>query len=143
LRTKSHYNWSERLIPREYFTEDVAIMIEDMEILNTATEYGIDCDIFIHPGQYLTHLPVSFVFQKDFALREIIDYQLLKFQQSGLLKHLAKKYFQKINKDCQPPVTELSFGATFISFAILAAGIIIAIFILALEKAGLVYSKKA
>jgi hypothetical protein len=110
-------------------------MIDDMEILNTATKYGIECDMFIHPGQYLTHLPVSFVFQKDFALREIIDYQLLKFQQSGLLKHLAKKYFKKINKDCQLPVRELSFGATFLSFAILAAGILIATFFLIIEKA--------
>jgi hypothetical protein len=143
LRTKSHHSWSQQIIPRENFTEDVAIMIEDIDILNTATKYGIECDIFIHPGQYLTHLPVSFVFQKDFALREIIDYQLLKLQQSGIVKFLAQKYFKKINKDCQLPVRELSFGATFISFAILAAGIIIAILILTLEKAGLIYSKNA
>jgi hypothetical protein len=135
LRTKSHYTWSEQIIPRENFTEDVAIMIEDMDIFKTATEYGIECNIFIHPGQYLTHSPLAFVFQKDFALKEIIDYQLLKFQQSGLLKHLAKKYFKKINKDCQLPVRELSFGATFLSFAILAAGIIIATFFLIIEKA--------
>ena len=135
MRTKSHHSWSQQIIPRENFTEDVAIMIDDMEILNTATKYGIECDMFIHPGQYLTHLPVSFVFQKDFALREIIDYQLLKLQQSGIFKFLAQKYFKKINKDCQPPVRELSFGATFISFAILAAGIILATFFLIIEKA--------
>ncbi len=135
MRTKSHYTWSEPIIPRENFTEDVAIMIEDMDIFNTATEYGIECDIFIHPGQYLTHTPIAFVFQRDFALKEIIDYQLLKFQQSGLLKRLAKTYFKKIHKDCHPPVRELSFGATFISFAILAAGIIIATFFLTIEKA--------
>jgi len=135
LRTKSHYTWSEQIIPRENFTEDVAIMIEDMDIFKTATEYGIECNIFIHPGQYLTHSPLAFVFQKDFALKEIIDYQLLKFQQSGLLKHLAKKYFKKINKDCQLPVRELSFGATFLSFAILAAGIILVTFFLIIEKA--------
>jgi hypothetical protein len=110
-------------------------MIEDMDIFKTATEYGIECNIFIHPGQYLTHSPLAFVFQKDFALKEIIDYQLLKFQQSGLLKHLAKKYFKKINKDCQLPVRELSFGATFLSFAILAAGIILVTFFLIIEKA--------
>jgi hypothetical protein len=118
-------------------------MMGEIEIFNTATEYGIDCDIFIHPGRYLTQSPLAFAFQKDFALKEIIDYQLLKFKQSGLLKRLSQKYFQKIKTDCQPPFRELGFLATFVSFAILAAGIIIAIFILALEKAGLIYSKKA
>jgi hypothetical protein len=135
VTTKSHYTWSEQIIPRENFTEDVAIMIEDMDIFKTATEYGIECEIFIHPGQYLMHSPTAFLFQKDFPLKEIIDYQLLKFQQSGLLKRLAKKYFKKINKECHPPVRELSFGATFISFAILTAGIIIATFFLTIEKA--------
>jgi hypothetical protein len=118
-------------------------MMGEIEIFNTATEYAIECDIFIHPGQYLTQSPLAFAFQKDFALKEIIDYQLLKFKQSGLLKCLSQKYFKKVNTDCQPPFRELSFHTTFVSFAILAAGIIIAIFILALEKAGLIYSKKA
>jgi hypothetical protein len=143
LRTKADYSWDELTIPFKNFTQDVAVMLRDIEIFNLATTYGIECDIFIHPGHYLTQSPLAFVFQKDFALKEIIDHQLLKLMQSGVLKRLAKKHIKSISQDCQTPVRELSFRATFVSFAILAGGIITAIFILVIEKKRSKHCKKA
>jgi hypothetical protein len=124
------------------FTEDVAIMLGDIEIYNLATAYDIQCDIVIHPGSYLTQSSLSFAYQKDFALKEIIDYQLLKMKQSGLLNHLERKYFRKISQDCQPPIRELSFRATFLSFAILVLGIIMAILSLCVENILFMFSGK-
>jgi ABC-type amino acid transport substrate-binding protein len=89
-KTKADYSWDELTVPFKNFTQDVAIILRDIEIFNLVTTYGIECDIIIHPGFYLTQSPVAFVFQKDFALKEIIDYQLLKLMQSGILKRIAK-----------------------------------------------------
>ena len=95
---------------------------------------GIDCQIFVHPSKYPAFSTSSFVFQKDFALKEIIDYQLQKFWQSGLMSHLAKKYFKKINQECDVPMKELSFKATFMSFVLLVFGLVLAIICFVLEK---------
>jgi hypothetical protein len=84
LKTKADYSWNELTVPFTNFTEDVPVMLRDIEIFNLATTYWIECDIFIHPGHYLTQSPLVFVFQKNFAQKEIFDYQLLKLMQSGI-----------------------------------------------------------
>ncbi len=117
-------------------------MLGDTEIYHLAVKYNIQCDIVINPGRYLTHFPLAFAFQKDFALKEIIDYQLLKFKQTGLLKKLANQYFREIPRDCEPQIKELSFKATFIPFALLATGVLIAICSLAVEKIRLMFASR-
>ncbi len=134
LRLKPEFNWTELMIKEELFTQDVALMLGDTEIYLLAVEYNIQCDIVINPGRYLTHFANAFAFQKDFALKEIIDYQLLKFKQTGLLKKLANKYFRQIPRDCEPKIKELSFKATFVPFALLASGVLIAFCSLLVEK---------
>ena len=134
LRLKPDFNWTEPMIKEELFTKDIALMLGDTDIYRLAVEYNIQCDIVINPGRYLTHLANAFAFQKDFALKEIIDYQLLKFKQAGLLKKLANHYFRHIPRDCEPKIKELSFKATFIPFALLASGVLIALCSLLVEK---------
>lgn len=127
-------NWKDFYIPLENFTSDVALLLNDVEAYNLASAYGIDCEMFVHPRKYTARQTSSFLFQKDFPLKEFIDYQLLKFQQSGLLTHTAKKYFTKASLTCDAPLRELSFKATFFSFAILVAGLALAIACLIVEK---------
>ena len=121
-------------MPLKDFTNDVAMLLNDVEAFNFASAYGIDCEMVVHPKKYSARGTSSFLFQKDFALKEVIDYQLQKFKQSGLLSHLAKKYLKKVNQNCDAPLRELSFKATFFSFTVLAFGIIVAIICFAVEK---------
>ncbi len=134
MRLKPDFNWIEPIIKEELFTKDVALVLGDTEIYRLAVEYNIQCDIVLNPGRYLTHLALAFAFQKDFALKEIIDYQLLKFKQTGLLKKLANQYFRNIPRDCEPQIRELSFKATFIPFALLASGVLITLCSLLVEN---------
>jgi hypothetical protein len=122
------------MIKEELFTKDVALMLGDTEIYHLAVKYNIQCDIVINPRRYLTHFAIAFAFQKDFALKEIIDNQLLKFKQTGLLKKLANQYFLEIPHDCEPQIKELSFKATFMPFSLLASGVLIAFCSLLVEK---------
>ena len=126
LRQKSGWVWNEFVIPEHLFTEDVALMVTDIDVHNIITSYKFQCQIFIHSGNFMTQSTSSFAYQKDFALREVIDYHLLKFEQSGLLDRLMDKYFTKPLSDCQQPIRELGFQATFLCFAILVIGIVIA-----------------
>lgn len=142
LKEKPGWEWSTPTVPLTFFTEDVALMITDIEIQNIVQEYGLQCEIAIHSGKYMTALTSSFAFQKDFALAEVIDYHLLKFEQSGLLDQLLSKYFSKLQSDCQSPVRELGFQATFLCFAILAVGAIVAIAFSLAEKCRFHYCKR-
>jgi hypothetical protein len=76
----------------------------------------------------------TFVYQKNFPLTEIIDYHLQKFKESGLLQRLEKKYFKKLVQDCNPVVREMTFKATFLTFAILSVGIGASLLAFAVEK---------
>jgi hypothetical protein len=134
LRIKPDFNWHEPMIKEELFTADVALMMADTDTNQMAAHYNIHCDIFINPPKYLTDSAIAFAFQKDFALKEIIDHQLLKFKQTGLLKKLSMQYFKDFPRHCEPPVRELSFRATFITFAILATGVLTAFCSLVVEK---------
>ena len=135
LELKPHVNWTYSTVPLEYFTQDAALMVTDMDIHKIIEEYDLHCEIFINPGKYLTGTTSAFAYQKNFPFKEVIDYHLLKFQQSGLLEQLAKKYFKtQILDDCQPPVRELDFKATSLSFAILTAGVMIALIVSFVEK---------
>jgi len=127
-------NWKEINVPKRICTEDVALMLSDIEIHEFATDNDLECEIFINPGKYLTHSTSSFVFQKDFVLKEAIDYHLLKFEQTGLLKHLQRKYIKTITQNCQSQIRELSFRATFFIFVILASGVVIAMITFTIEK---------
>jgi hypothetical protein len=134
LRLKSDKSWKGSQIPAEIFTEDTALMLSDIEIEQFANENDLHCKIFINPKKYVTHSASSFVFQKDFALKEVIDHHLLKLEQAGLLKHVSQKYIKQIYHDCQPPFRELSFQATIFTFVVLATGVVIAIVTLTVEK---------
>lgn len=134
LRIKPDFNWHEPMIKEELFTADVALMMADTDTNQMAARYNIHCDIFINPPKYLTDSAIAFAFQKDFALKEIIDFHLLRFNQRGLLKKLANKYFEDIPRKCDPPVRELGFQATFVTFAILISGVILALFSLFIEQ---------
>jgi hypothetical protein len=73
-------------IPKEVFTPDRAFLLNDMGIYSFATKNNFKCEILINPGQYLEFLSSSsFAYQKDFALREILDYHLQEFKQ-GIVK---------------------------------------------------------
>jgi len=122
-RQKGGYdNWTGLWIKHEDFAGDVALLLNEVEAFEMGAAYGIECEMFSHPRKYLGWGTSSFAYQKNFALKEVLDYHLQKFMQSGLLEHLAKKYLKKITPECTPPLRELSFKATFFPFAILAVG---------------------
>ena len=134
LNQKPDVNWTGNSFPVKDFTYDTAVMVNDIDIMNINEAFNLHCEIFIHPGKYFTGATSAFAFQKDFPLKEVIDYNLLRFHQSGLLEQLANKYFKKPAHDCLPPVRELDFKATIFSFAILATGIATAIIVFLVEK---------
>ena len=109
-------------------------MLTDIDIYDTVQEYDLHCEIFIHPGKYFMGSSSAFALQKDSPLKEVIDYQLLKFLQSGLLEQLSEKYIAKKQLVCLPPVQELDFKATALSFAILALGVATALIVSFVEK---------
>ena len=76
----------------------------------------------------------SFGYQKNFALREIIDYHLQKFKQGGLFKQLENKYLKTFVQDCEPPFREINFRVVFLAFALLCVGFISALVIFTFEK---------
>ena len=127
-------SWKKSPIPLEYFTEDVVQMLTDIDIHETAQVYNLHCEIFIHPGKYFMGTSSTFALQKDSPLKEIINYQLLKFLQSGLMEQLTKKYIAKEQRICEPPVKELDFKATILSFAILGSGVAISLIASLVEK---------
>jgi len=143
LTLKPDFKWDKPIIQEKLFTKDVALMMGDVEIIQMADEYNLHCDIFINPGKYLAQSAMAFAFQKDFALKEIIDFQLLKLKQTGLLKKLATKYFKEIPQDCATePIRELSFQETLLSFGILASGILVALCSLLAEQVRLLFTRK-
>lgn len=141
LKLKPNVKWKSHPIPQSYLTDDAALILSDIDINNLKDDYGLHCDLFIHPGKYLMGSSSSFAFQKDSPLKEIIDYQLLKFFQSGLLEQLVKKYFKMESHVCEPEVKEIDFKATFLSFAILGCGVLIAFVVSLLEKINVWFSK--
>ena len=135
MRQKGEYEvWNELLIPLQIFSSDIALFLNEVEAYNIASSYDIGCQIFLHPRKYFAWGTSSFVFQKDFALKEIIDYHLQKCKESGVMRHLAKKYLSMIRQDCNPPLRELSFKATFLSFALLFVGLTAAMVCFIVEK---------
>ena len=126
--------WEASKIPIEYFTKDAVVMLTDIDIYDTVEEYDLHCEMFVHPGKYFVGLSSAFALQKNSPIKEIIDYHLLNFLQSGHLEQLGKKYFSKRQHDCEPPVRELDFKATIFSFAILAAGVLFSLGVFLVEK---------
>ena len=117
------------------FTIDRAFLLNDLEINNVASKTNFKCKLLINPGKYLEHSSfTSFGYQKDFALKEIIDYHLQIFKQAGLFKQLEKKYVKPLVQDCEPPIREINFRVVFVAFAILCGGFISALVIFILEK---------
>jgi len=133
LKLKPNVNWKEQPIYLEYFTEDAAILLSDIDIQATLQAHNLHCDIFIHPGKYFLGTSSGFAFQKDSPLKEIIDFQLLKFFQTGFMTKLSQKYLKTELEVCEPPVRELDFKATFFSFAILGCGVVIALIVFTAE----------
>jgi hypothetical protein len=82
LEYENKPNLDSMIIPKDVLTPDRALLLNDMDIYSFATENNFKCEILINPGQYLEFLSSSFfAYQKDFALREILDYHLQKFKQ--------------------------------------------------------------
>ena len=137
LRLKGNKTWSFQKngnVPLDLFTDDVALMLSDVEINQMVHLHHLECEIVVNPGKYLSSFYVSFIFQKDFALKELIDFHLLKFQQSGLLKQLERKYLNKFIQDCAPEVRELNFHATCLAFVVLVIGVVMAVMTSVAEK---------
>lgn len=127
-------DWKKYPIPLEYFTRDVVLLLSDIDLQTLADEFDLHCEVFVHPGKYFSGSSSGFAFQKDSPLKEVIDYQLLKFFQSGLLEQLVKKYLKTERRTCEPPVKELDFKATICSFAILGCGVMTALIVAFIEK---------
>ena len=134
LKWKPNMGWKEHPIPLEYFTEDAALLLSDIDILALEEEYDLHCEIFINPGKYFKGSTSGFAFPKNSPLKEMINYHLLKFIQSGLLEQLIKKYFKEKRHVCEPPVRELDFKATIFSFAILVIGVVTSLVVSLVEK---------
>ena len=76
-------------LPKEVFTPDRAFLLSELEIFSFATENDMKCEILINPGKYLENYSfTSFAYQKDFALKEILDYHLQKLKQ-GIVKYFT------------------------------------------------------
>ena len=134
LKLKPDMKWEASKMPIEYFTKDAVVMLTDIDIYDTVEEYDLHCEMFVHPGKYFVGLSSAFALQKNSPIKEIIDYQLLNFLQSGHLEQLDKKYFSKRQHDCEPPVRELDFKATAFAFTILTFGVAFALIVLFVEK---------
>jgi hypothetical protein len=125
------------MISKETFTHDRAFLLSEIDISNVVSnDEDLKCEVFINPGKYLENsASTSFAFQKDFPLKEIIDYQLRRFVQSGLLDQLQKKYFHHpMFKDCEPPLREIDLRVSFLAFALLSLGAFVALIIFVTEK---------
>ena len=68
-----------------------------------------------------------FVYQKDFALRDMINYHIQKITEGGLHHKLVMKYFPPLVQDCQTPIKEVDFSDTIFIFVALASGLISAV----------------
>jgi len=134
MRLKPDIKWNHSSIPLDIFTQDAAFLLTDTDIFYNVEKHSMHCDIFIHPGKYYKGSSAAFVLQKGSPLKEIIDYKLLSFLQYGFIERLAEKYFQKKLHDCEPPVRELDFKSTALSFFILASGAAAALLVSLLEN---------
>jgi len=134
LRLKPNMKWSKSPIPLDIFTEDAAFLLTDIDIYETVERYNMHCDIFVHPGKYFMGSSSAFALQKGSPLKEIIDYQLLKFLQSGSIEQLVEKYIQKKQYICEPPVRQLDYKATSLLFIILAFGTVAAMLVSLMEN---------
>ena len=134
MTLKPNMSWKKSPVPLEYFTEDVVQILTDIDIYETAGVYSLHCEILIHPGKYFMGSSSGFALQKNSPLKEVIDYQLLKFLQTGLKEQLTKKYFVTKQHICEPPIMELDFKAIILSFAILASGVGISLIASLVEK---------
>ena len=123
--------------------KDAALLLSDVDIQTLLEVRKVKCEIFIHPGKYFLGSSSGFAFPQDSPLKDFINYHLLKFQQSGLLEQLAKKYLKIELNDCEPPVRELDFKATIFSFAILAASVLFSLGVFLVEKVKDPYRKIA
>ena len=86
LENKNAPNLNPVDLPKEVFTPDRAFILSELEIFSFATENDMKCEILINPGKYLENYSfTSFAYQKDFALKEILDYHLQKLKQ-GIVK---------------------------------------------------------
>ena len=122
------------VVPLEDFTSEVALLLNDVDANNLESTYDFNCDIITHPKKYLISSTSSFIYKKDFALKEVIDHQLQRMKESGQLTHLGKKYFKHTSQNCEPPLRELSLSATFFCFAILSVGVLASIVCFIAEK---------
>ena len=57
----------------EYFTEDVALLLSDIDIQTLLEVLKLKCEIFIHPGKYFMGSSSGFAFPKDSPLKELIE----------------------------------------------------------------------
>jgi hypothetical protein len=97
LESKNVFNWSVIDMPKEMFEPDKAFILSDIDIYNAATKQNLSCEILINPGKYMEHYSISaFAYQKDFALKEILDYHLQKFKQGIVKLYFLKRFLTDI-----------------------------------------------
>jgi hypothetical protein len=88
LHSGNVVSWGSVDIPKENSTADRGLIINKIELFNVATKNDINCELVINPGKYLEDYSfTSFAYQKDFALKKMLDYHLHKFKQ-GCVKRL-------------------------------------------------------
>ena len=109
-------------------------VMDESEIHDFRETTGKECDIFINPGTYLPALSYySIAYRKDFPLRKMFDYYIVKFKQSGLYDRLGKIYLPPKLQNCPSTLQEADLQATILIFFSLGAGVTIAVFLLILE----------
>lgn len=127
--------WTSIYLILEPFRANRAFILDDVEFTNFASRYDIFCEIFVHPGKYVPTLSYStYAYQKNFPLKEILDYHINKMKQSGILHKLGRKYFPPLIQDCETPLKEIDIRGTIFTFSVFSAGVVSSILIFSSEK---------
>ena len=138
ISDKDFEPWNKLSELRAPLLSNRALLLDSGETLELIRLNGEDlrCQIYIHPGEYLLTLANNhFAYQKDFPLREMIDYHIRKIKQIGIDQKLSKKYFPPLEQDCEPPIKEVKLSDTIFIFVTLVSGLIFAVLILSIEFA--------
>ena len=130
LTDKQFPPWNNITELRASILANRAIIVDTGELKDIIRQNGEDllCQIYIHPGKYLPSMANNhFVYQKDFALRDMINYHIQKIMEGGLHHKLVMKHFPPLVQDCQNPIKEVDLSDTIFIFVALASGLISAV----------------
>ena len=109
----------------EPFKAHRAFFMSEVEMITFTAKQENPCDVLVHQGRYIPGISYSaFAYQKNFSLKEPIDYFILKIKQSGIQTRISRRHLrQPLIGDCQDPLKEVDFANTVFLFLVLGSGL--------------------